>query len=307
MFHKKTARFYLPILLIVALAFSCSDSGTPEPSLFFRGGMDSVTIVNEAGTLEFEGWNSLRFHEYVADFNINNSGGIDYAYQEIVNNPFKAGEKVMHAVVLNDDPNFSVTSRAQITMTLKDNVNLDYYHTSVRMLLDEDVAFLKNYPGNVTWFELFEAWTDRVSAWDGNSAGSARWNLSLAKAEADANFHWVAEAETMQPASMEDQSMWKYDNTTVDVPFNKWFTLDIALKRGSGNNGQLTIQITPDGEKTKTLFNIKNTTIYPGHPEIFLNKWQPFKFYFSDSYLDWMKANNKVLSCYYNDFKWYKK
>jgi hypothetical protein len=154
---------------------------------------------------------------------------------------------------------------------------------------------------------IFEAWTDHVSDWDGNSAGSARWNLSVTKEAGSTEFYWVAEAETMQPAAMEDQSIWIQNNTSVPVPFNTWFTMDVLIKRGSGKNGKMVVKITPDGGKTKTLFDIQNTTIYPDHPEILLNKWQPFKFYFSDTYLDWMKSQNKVLSCYYNDFKWYKK
>lgn len=291
---------------LISLAMSCSADSIPEPSLFFRGGMDSVTITNVGGTLKFEGWNSLRFHDYVADFDFNNSGGVAYAYQEIVDNPTQAGEKVMHAVVLDDDPNSSSTTRAQITMTIKDGVDLDYHHSSVRMFLDDDVEYLKNYPGNISWFVLFEAWTDRVSAWDGNSAGSARWNLNVAKETGNTQLYWVAEAETMQPASAEGQNIWSEQNKPVPIPFNTWFTLDVLIKRGSGNDGRMLIKITPDGEQTKTLFDIRNTTIYPDHPEILLNKWQPFKFYFSDTYLDWMKINNKVLSCYYNDFKWFK-
>jgi hypothetical protein len=297
----------IPFFLLLSIGVSCSDEISSEPSLFFRGGMDSVTIPTVNGSLKFEGWNSLRFHEYVSDFDFNNQGGIAYAYQEIVDNPTQAGEKVMHAVVLDDDPNASATTRAQITMTIKDGIDLDYFHSSVRMFLDDDVEHLKNYPANISWFVLFEAWTDRVSDWDGNSAGSARWNLNVAKQNGSTQLYWVAEAETMQPAAIEDEDLWSEQNKTVPIPFNTWFTLDVLIKRGAGQDGRLLIKITPDGEKTQTLFDIRNTTIYPNHPEILLNKWQPFKFYFSDTYLDWMKVEGKVLSCYYNDFKWYKK
>lgn len=299
-------KLFFALVIFLILAVSCNDSANPEPLLLFRGGMDSVVISNVGGALKFEGWNSLRFHEYVSDFSINNSGGIAYAYQKIVDNPIQAGEKVMQAVVLDDDPNSSSTTRAQITMTIKDGIELENYHSSVRMYLDQDVEHLKNYPGNISWFVLFEAWTDRSSAWDGNSAGSARWNLNVAKQSGSTQLYWVAEAETMQPASVEDENIWSVENKAVPIPFNTWFTLDVLIKRGEGSNGRMLIQITPDGGKTQKLFDIKNTTIYPEHPELLLNKWQPFKFYFSDTYLDWMRSQDKVLTCYYNDFKWFK-
>jgi hypothetical protein len=77
------------------------------------------------------------------------------------------------------------------------------------------------------------------------------------------------------------------------------------MKRGEGSNGKMIISITPDGGPTTVLFDITNTTIYPGHPELQVDSWQPFKLYLDDDYLDWMKANNKTLSIMYNDFKWY--
>jgi len=296
------------ILFTTVLIASCSDDSktTEEDGLYFRGGMDSVTIVNDAGTLSFDGWYSLQDHEYVTYFEINNSGSSAYAYQEIVSNPFKASEKVMHAVVLDDDPNISSTTRAQTTLNFKDEVNLSVYHSSHRMLLDEDVAFLETYPNKITWFVLMEAWNKAVSGWDGSSAGSARWNLNLSKETTGTKLFWVAKGEFQQPAAKEGDEIWKYENRTFPVPYNKWFTLDFYIKRGDENNGKLVIKITPDGETTTVLFDITGSTIYPDHPEIHLYAWQPFKFYFDDVYLDWMKTQNKTLSCYYNDFKWYK-
>ncbi len=301
----KGAAFF--ILLVIMINTSCSESGESEPALYFRGGMDSVSVVNVGGTLKFEGWPSLQNHELVNQFEFNNQGGIAYAFEEITTNPFDVSEKVLRSVVLDDDPNVSGTTRAQATFLFNDGVVLDVYHTSIRMLIDEDVAFLKNYPGNISWFVIYEAWNDHVDTWDGDGAGSARWNLNLRKETSGTELFWLAQAETMQPAAVEGDAIWAHENKTVPVPFNKWFTLDVYLKRGEGTNGRFLIKLTPDGENTIVLFDVKETTIYPGHPEIRLLSLQPIKFYFNDLYLDWMKSNNKTLACYYNDFKWYKK
>lgn len=309
----------LYFLCLAIISFSCSKSsqGDVAPALFFRGGMDSVTIAddpNDKGNLKFNGWNSLKKNQYVESFVINDIGGKAYAYQEIVNNPTNSSEKVEHAVLLTDDPNVSGTTRAQMTLTFKDGVMLDVYHSSVRMFFHSDVALLLNYPDKISWFDIFEAWNAPVSSWGGDVAGSSRWNLHIFKNAGDNKFYWVAAGETMEPdpqivPAMPDRTtIWTEQNKTVPIPINKWFTIDVYIKRGDASTGRYIIKITVDGEATQTLFDITNYTIYPGHSEIQLKSWQAFKFYFDPTYLTWYAANNpgKQLQCYYNDFKWYK-
>ena len=304
------------IIMLALLAGSCSQSSkeeviptpTPPPEMYFRGGMDSVTITPNISTpsnLVFNGWNSLKNNPLVDNFIINNSGSKDYAYQEIVNNPTTASEKVMHAVLLNDDPNDGGTTRAQTSLYFNEGVFLDVYHSSLRMMLHNDVKVLFDYPGKVSWFDIFESWTAVVPAWGGNVAGSARWNLQIFKDAGTTKFYWVAAAETMEPTRT---TIWTEQNRLVPIPVNKWFTLDAYIKQGDGNKGKYIIKITVDGEQTQTLFDISNSTIYPGHPEIQRKSWQAFKFYFDPDYLAWISTNGggKKLQCYYNDFIWYK-
>lgn len=294
------------ITVSIACLVACSSNDISKPSLYFEGSMDSVSVVNNSGELLFDGWYSLKNNPNVYNFDINNIGGIDYAYQEITQAPVHSDRKALHAVVLDDDPNVSATTRAQMTLTLKDGVDLGVYHTSVKMYFPADVAYLKNYPGKISWFVIWEAWNKRVNTWDGNYAGSARWGINIFKDADGTDFYWVAKSETMQPASAEDISIWSEQNRVVPIPIGKWFTMDVYLKRGEGSDGRFIVKITPEGESTKTLFDIKNSTVYPGHSEIQVKTVSAFKIYFSDSYLDWMRTNNKMLSCYYTDFKWLK-
>jgi hypothetical protein len=233
-------------------------------------------------------------------------GGISYAYQKIENDPIQPVTKAMYAAILDDDPNVSGTTRAQMSLRFKDGVNLPVYHTSHRMYLNPDIAYMQNYSSSITWFELFEIWNKHVDTWDGDVAGSARWSLYVYKDSGVGQpLYWVMKSEYMQPANMAYQNIWKATNRTIALPIGKWFTLDMYMKRGEGSEGRLILKITPDGEPTKTLFDIVNSTIYPGHPEIQLKSWQPFKLYLDDAYLDWMRTNGKRISAYYNDFKWY--
>lgn len=273
---------------------------------YFQGNMDNVTVSTSGSSLYFNGWDALKTHPYVEEFYINNIGGSAYANQKIVSDPSGTGRNSLQANVINDDPNTSGTTRAQMTLTLKDGVDLPVYHTSQRMYLGTDIPYIQNYSGSITWFELFEIWNKHVDTWDGDVAGSCRWNLSLFKdTGAGQPLYWVLKSEYMQPAAMSYKNVWRYNNTTTPIPFGKWFTLDMYMKRGEGTAGHMTVTITPDGGSPQVLFDFANTTIYPGHPEIQLKSWQSFKFYLDDVYLDWMSTNGKNLTVYYNDYTWW--
>lgn len=275
--------------------------------LYFSGNMDNVTITTSNNKLQFNGWDNLKTNEHVGSFNINNIGGIPYAYQEIAEDPINPSKNALYAKIIDDDPLESGTTRAQITMGFKDGVNLSIYHTSHRLYLNPDIGHLQNYSSAITWFTIFEIWNARVAEWSGDIAGSARWSFSIKKESGVYQpLYWEISSQYMQPLNVKFNDIWRYTNKQTAIPLGKWFTLDLYMKRGEGSNGKMIIKITPDGEQTNVLFDITNTTIYPGHPEINLYSWQPFKLYLNDVYLDWMRDNNKTISAYYNDFKWYK-
>jgi hypothetical protein len=193
-----------------------------------------------------------------------------------------------------------------MSLRFKDGVNLPVYHFSQRMYLNPDIGYFTEYSSSMTWFTLVEIWNQRVESWDGDSAGSARWGLSLQKASGTGNqLYWRLKSDLMQPAAVNDDRLWTYTNKTIPIPLGQWFTLDIYMKRGEGNDGKMVVKLTIDGGQTQVLFDVANTTQYPGHPEIQLKSWQPFKLYLNDVYLDWMRANGKTISAYYNDFKWF--
>jgi len=285
---------------------------------YFQGNMDNVKITASKNNSElfFHGWDALKTSTYVDGFyihNINSSkpNSNKYAYQEIVADPVNPHVRVMNAVVVDDDPDKSGTSRAQLTLGFKDGVDLSVYHTSHRMYLNPDIRFLETYSSSITWFVLSEIWAeDGIQSGifpDGDQAGSARWGFTLRKEPGSGqSLFWRIKAEYMQPEKIAYNSIWTYENKTVPVPFGKWFTLDIYLKRGDDAHGKYKITMTIDGQQPVILFDVNGSTIYPGHPELKITNWQNFKLYLDDKYLDYMRENNKKISVYYNDFKWYK-
>lgn len=293
------------VLVTVNKATTTTSPSTDE--FYFQGNMDAVTISTSSDKLIFNGWDGLKKHAYVENFEINNVGGIAYAYQKIQADPLNANRKALFATVLDDDPNKSGTTRAQMSLRFKDEVNLQVYHTSQRIYLSPDIGYLEKYSSSVTWFTLVEIWNKRVAEWDGSESGSARWGLAINKDSGDGKtFYWRLKSDYMQPEARHDERMWTYLNKTVPIPLGKWFTLDVYMKRGEGSNGRMIVKIIPDGGQAQVLFDVANSTIYPGHPEIPVKSWQSFKLYTNDVYLDWMRTNGKTVSAYYNDFTWYK-
>ncbi len=286
--------------------------------VYFQGNMDNVTITSNSNNsnLYFNGWDALKTHPYVREFYLdnitsNNTNSNQFAYQKIVADPVNPNVKVMNAVVVDDDPNEGGTTRAQVTMGFKDGVDLPVYHTSHRMYINPDVKFIETYSSSITWFVLSEIWAeDGIASGifpNGDVAGSARWGFTLKKeAGGGQPLFWRIRAEYMQPEVIAYNGIWTYENRTVPIPYGKWFTLDIYLKRGDSSNGKYKITMTIDGEQPVVLFDVTGSTIYPGHPELQLSAWQNFKLYLDDAYLDYMRSNNKKLDVYYNDFKWYK-
>lgn len=286
--------------------------------VYFQGNMDNVTISpnSNRSALLFNGWDALKTHPYVSEFYLDNitssnTNSNQFAYQEIVPDPVNPNIKVMNAVVVDDDPNEVGTTRAQVTLGFKDGVDLSVYHTSHRMYINPDVKFIETYSSSITWFVLSEIWAeDGVRSGifpDGDVAGSARWGFTLKKAAGSGQpLFWRIRAEYMQPENIAYNGIWTYENRTVPIPFGKWFTLDIYLKRGDSANGKYKITMTIDGQQPVVLFDVTGSTIYPDHPELQLSYWQNFKLYLDDPYLDYMRNNNKKLSVSYNDFKWFK-
>jgi len=303
--NNKNSSSYDDIIVSVSNAID-ETSSTVTGNLFFQGNMSNVTITSRNNEPVFNGWDELKNHPNISAVAIHNIGKIPYALQEMRPDPVISNINTLYAQINDDDPNVSGDTRAQLSLKFSDGLYLDVYHTSHRMYLNPDIGHFTNYSSSITWFTLFEIWNRHVDGWDGSVSGSARWGLSINKDRGTGQpLHWRLKSDYMQPETVHNKDMWVYRNREIPIPLGQWFTLDLYMKRGEGTNGRMIVKITPDGGLTQVLFDVSNSTIYPGHPEIQLNSWQPFKLYLNDVYLDWMRANNKTISAYYNDFKWY--
>jgi hypothetical protein len=235
-----------------------------------------------------------------------------YAFQEVRQDPYGAGGACLYAQSIDDDPSGGATSRAQMTVIFADPY-AGVFHSSHRMYLSPDLLELQQYPSSISWFTLFEIWNEHNDSWSGDVAGSARWSFSINKATgAGQPLYWNLTGEYEQPSALYEVDLWGdggrwdggKDNFAVPVAdyVGRWVTLEMVVKRGEGAEGRMTITITRDGEAPVTLFDVNDTTVYPGHPELGLGGYTPFKLYTSDTLLDWMRGRGKKIAAYYDDF-----
>lgn len=268
---------------------------TPIGEILFSMSWKNLTISPRSNGYTINGLTTPSFIDNIA---INNIGSSAHIRHEIID---YSGEKVLKAYLIDDDPNVSGTSRAQMSVRLKDDLKV--IHTRHRMWIHPDIKFLETHPDKITWFTVYELWNERDDAMTGNVAGSARWNLSLRKDTGAGNsFYWDFDGEWQQP----EELMFKdiipdMFNKNIPVPFGKWFTIEMYLLRDN-TNGRFIWSIQEDGGTKKILFDYSGCTIYPGREDLQMHSVQAYKFYTDDKYMDFMRNNGKEFSVMSSDY-----
>jgi hypothetical protein len=279
-------------------------SASPPPStsgedLLFLVDWNKLTISPKTNGYAISG---LSIPSFINNIEINNIGSNNHIKHQIIDN---GGGKVLKGRLIDDDPNVSGTSRAQMSVRLKDDLNK--VHTRHRMFLHPDVAHMNNYPGGVHWFSIYEMWNERDPNKDGDVAGSARWNMNLRKDSATDKLYWYFKGEKMQPQSaMYEKIFAVQKNRTVPIPFGKWFTLEMYLERHN-TNGRILWTIQEDGGEKQVLFDVRGVcTIYPNREDLQLNSVQAYKYYTDDKFMDYMRNAGKEFSVMYSDLRFLK-
>ncbi len=277
----------------------------PAPEVWFNKDFEGVTLVAKSNNtgMNFVGWGLNELTICNASLNFV-SGRIDLTPCAIVNDPAGSGRKVLEMRVLDDDPAWSGTSRAQLDLSFDPTIrDQEVIHMSYRKFLHPDIAHMVNIPDfNKTWFTLHEFWYEGASG--ENPAGGGRVTVYI-KEPVEGKLVLRAEMQRTPAPGVQNQ-LWRQDNQAYDIPFGVWATWDIYLKRGDKNSGQYKLTVTVDGQSPVTVFDIHDTTILPDAPTRRCNYVAPFKLYGGDVLYDAMRAAGKRIQAWYNDFIWYK-
>lgn len=174
------------------------------------------------------------------------------------------------------------------------------FYQSLRVYLHPDFKELRTYPHPIHWLTLAEFWNDTY--W-GTSKYKSRITFGIGKPsaeESDLNFILGSE-------STYQHWLWQPNNVKIKVPIGQWFTLEYFYQQGYEKTGRFYAAITPDGGVRQVVYDVQGWTQNPNDPAPDgITDWNPMKLYTSREIVDFMKARNKALQIYWDDFELWK-
>ncbi len=175
------------------------------------------------------------------------------------------------------------------------------FYQSVRVFLTNDFNALKKFPKRISWLTLSEFWNNEW--WVKGEPHGFRITLGIGKpASNESELNFILNAEDAG-----QKEVWRGDNTNVKVPVGKWFTMEYYIKQGGKEEGRFYMAITPDGGSRQVVFDITNYTHNTKDPAPNgFTGYNPMKLYTSKEIVSFMKADNKTLEVYWDDFKLWK-
>ncbi len=220
----------------------------------------------------------------------------------IINDPVNQTNKAIQ--FWSKTPN-STNNFGRIQGCIYGNNGLKNILTSVKMYLPSDINILKQMPNTFDWFTIMEFWNS--PNWT-NDPYPFRISLNIRKLKANSStLSMRAYAQKFNPTTNSWVYIWDNTNITIDLPVEKWFTLETHIIEGNAQNGKFIATITANGEPTVQLFDINN---YTHHPDELNNNGidyiNPFKLYTAANLVNYVSANNGILNVLYDDFKIWK-
>lgn len=297
------------------------DSNNPEELIFqngFEGNSQVVSNVDASGLItsgfatdkiigrdnmltEKSDWGTDMYaNPDAGEFLLEYTGGDEtQRYAKIIPEPGNPDNKVLH-FWLKDSwlaSENQVKARIQANIYGIRNPYKEFYQ-SVRVFLHEDFKALTKYPESIGWLTISEFWNNEW--WVEGEKYGFRIGLGMGKPtgeESELNFLLNAE-------DMGQIEVWRAHNTDVKVPIGKWFTLEYYFKEGNKENGRFYVAITPEGGSKQVVFDVNDFTHNTSDPAPNgLSGYNPMKLYTSKEIVAFMKAQNKALQIYWDDWK----
>lgn len=326
---KTLIRSFMNILipLQILFMFLLTDCDKPaminnpvdEGQLIFQSGFESDSrVVNLRSDADIIGkdmslpdhndWQKdLDNNPNIGNFSLQYQGGDStQRYARIIAEPGNPSNNVLHFWL--NEPNVS-GSKGRIQGNLYGNNGLYEFYQSVRMFLPEDMKTVRTYPDVINWLTISEFWNNVT--WDQNVPYRFRVTLGMGKpVKEESDLYFILDAqdcELFADGKQKYTTVWSEINRDVAIPIGKWFKMDYYYKEGNKETGRFYLAITPEGESTKVIFDIRNFTQNTQDPAPDgVGDFNPIKLYTSKGLIDFMRSKNKTLQIYWDDFKLWK-
>lgn len=195
-----------------------------------------------------------------------------------------------------------------------DNVNhqgtkVKEYSQKVRMLLSSDFSLLANstLPAPGKWLTLFEFGDDIENGLSIPTASRISVNVvrKTNYSVGDAKLYLEAQFQEHNPG-WQDASWGRVKNTTVALPIAQWFTVEIYIKQGIGNNGRFLMTLNGNTVFDQTGTNVSSLFAAQGTQPDGQESWNPMKMYCEKSVIDLFKnasGGAKPMKIYWDDIE----
>jgi hypothetical protein len=310
-------KLYLLLLLLTPFS-GCSqktETAPPKSGLIFQSGFESdskvveqssksAKIVGKDKSLKnLSDWeNDLGMHLNIGYFNIQYQGGNEsQRLAEITTDPANSSNKALRFWI--KEPNVN-PKKGRIQANIYNNNEIKNVDYSIRLFLPSDFNTVKSAPFKVKWLTLMEFWNN--ANWrDENYKFRISVNLQKPGTGTDSLIISVkSQIKDTKTGKWKKPYVWESVNKSFIVPVEKWMRIDVHFVEGNAEHGRFTLSITPDGESTTVVHDIKNFTHHPNDPAPDgLSHFNPFKLYTSDDLIEYVTNSGKLLNVYWDDFK----
>lgn len=184
------------------------------------------------------------------------------------------------------------------------------YYQKVRMYLTPDFSALVNsvYPEKFGWLSLMEFRNN--PSWDNVKGHEFRISVRVIKNTPQKygdKLRFSVDAQTLESSGWKQPANWEVKNSTFEIPFGKWMTIELYMKEGDANNGRFVMTATVDNAKTVI---VDKTGLMqdddPGYVPDGFNDWSPMKLYCSKGVVDAFSTQGKTLDVYWDDLELWK-
>ncbi len=316
-------RLLIVILAITAVgckkqSTNCDVPCTYTEQLLFQTGFNETTIVNgEYNDAIFSGadpdledandWDEFQNHSTIGTAKISYEDGSDsQRLASVIDDPDSPGNAILKFNIKEPHIKEGSHKKGRVQLNVNNNKCIREIYQTVRVKFHSDMSILKEWEEPIHWLSIFEFWNN--ADWT-KEKFPFRVTVNLNKSErgpVDNIFFNVKGDYKKNCKVCKWHDDWDQTNTEFPILFGEWMEIELYLKEGDKDNGRFYMAVTPEGGAKQVLFDITNRTQHEKEkcPDGY-TQMQPLKLYTSDKLINYMSDQNKELSVYWDDWKFY--
>ena len=286
--------------LVFATGFEGTILGSEENSWIYPTGSDPGEPI-------YGSWDEFAERPSIGTIKINfGDGDPTQRSAAIVPDPDPAalpGNEVFRFQILEPHQSEPTLMKGRVQLDVNENQCITEVHQTVRLFLDPELDFLRQWDEQFGWFSLFEFWNN--ADWT-NERYPFRVTVNLRKDATGPVDHLYFNVK----GDMKNNcfycrwhDVWDHTGTGFPVPIGSWMEIEVYIREGDDSDGRFLMAVTPEGGARQVVFDVTETTQHPDEtcPDGFTHM-QPLKLYTSDRLINYMRDSGRAVTVYWDDW-----